>query len=188
MRLIPYLYAAFARYRFDGTPPFRALVTEDPSDRSLHGVDDAFMVGDNLLAAPLLAGETSKTVRLPKGGWYCYWTKQRYEGGQTYELAADLDTFPLFVKENTLLPLAEPVLSIQPDTVFDVTVHVFGDGEARFELFEDDGASGAFEQGAFNRVVLDWDGAQGAVERTGDYDGRTFNICRWVIETGSFRK
>ena len=84
MRLIPYLYTAFAGYAFEGTPPMRAMNlepgyaadeqiekgkldgTENPYAMAVkREVKDQFMVGENLLVAPLFAGETERKVILP---------------------------------------------------------------------------------------------------------------------------
>ncbi len=54
---------------------------------------------------------------------------------------------PLFVKGGTLLPLAEPVEFIKPDTCFDITVNIVGDKPADFTLYEDDGVTTAYAKG-----------------------------------------
>jgi alpha-D-xyloside xylohydrolase len=87
---------------------------------------------------------------------------------------------PLFVRENSLLPMAEPVQQIDRDTVFEITVTAFGSSPAPFTLFEDDGTSFDFETGAANRVVLSWSPTGGGkAERTGAFSGRRYKIVRW---------
>ena len=121
MSFIPYLYAAFARYRFEGLPPVRALAMDWPADPAAWKIDDQWMYGDAVLVAPLFAGETARKVYLPgAGAWFDFWTGARYEGGRTYEVSADLERIPLFVRDGTLLPLAKPVEFVRPDTVFEL--------------------------------------------------------------------
>ncbi len=67
MSFLPYLYAAFARYRFEGLPPVRALAMDWPADPATWKIDDQWMFGDALLVAPLFAGETARKVYLPGG-------------------------------------------------------------------------------------------------------------------------
>ena len=87
---------------------------------------------------------------------------------------------PLFARENSLVPLAEPVQQVGADTVFEITVKVFGQSPAPFTLFEDDGTSFDFETGAANRLVLTWTPAAGGkAERTGAFSGRRYHIVRW---------
>jgi alpha-D-xyloside xylohydrolase len=87
----------------------------------------------------------------------------------------------VFVRDNTLLPLARPVQYVAPDTVFEITVHVFGDRPAPFTLIEDDGVSLDYQRGAFNRVTLTWDPGQasGTVRRTGPWPGKRYEIITW---------
>ena len=90
MQLIPYLRAAFARYESDGTPPFRALALDWPDVPEFAKTDDAWMVGDRLLVAPLFAGEAGgRKLALPPGQWFDFWTGKSTSGGTSIEIAAD---------------------------------------------------------------------------------------------------
>jgi len=180
MRLIPYLYAAFARYHWEGLPPFRALVMHFPDDPNVWNIEDAYLMGDSLLVAPLLTGQTQRPVYLPSGAWYDFWTHARHEGGRTIECAKGLEEIPIFVREGTLLPLAEPVECVGPDTTFELTVHVFGNRPATFELYEDDGVTHNHDRGKQNRVVLQWNGQAGTVTRAGGYKGpERYRVVEW---------
>lgn len=187
MSFIPYLYAAFARYRFEGLPPVRALAMDWPADPAAWKVDDQWMFGDHVLVAPLFAGEKARKVYLPGGvpggtpaAWYDFWTGARYEGGRVYDVAADIEHIPLFVHGGTLLPIAKPVEFVTPDTVFDLTVTAYGDRCADAVLYEDDGDTYAFEHGQANRVILSWDGMKGgSVKREGGWKGRRYEVSGW---------
>ncbi|WP_284638435.1 glycoside hydrolase family 31 protein [Paenibacillus silviterrae] len=177
MALIPYLYAAYAKYRLEGRPPFRALVMDYPDDPNTFGIDDAYMMGESMLVAPIVTGTTERTVYLPKGVWRCFWTNAAYEGGQSYNFAPGLERIPVFVKDGTLLPLAEPLPYVADGAVFDVTLHSYGQGVQECVLYEDDGCSYAYREGQYNWVRLRVD-AEGTVhtQRTGSYEGRHYNI------------
>jgi alpha-D-xyloside xylohydrolase len=171
MSLIPYLYSAYADYHAHGTPPFRAVVMDYPDDANAWNLDDEYLVGPSLLVAPLFTGQAQRTVYLPAGDWYDFWTHEKIAGGRKIEIAKPLDQIPVFVKGNTLLPLAEPVPYVAPDTCFALTVTAFGNPAAPFVLYEDDGLTYDYEQGKQNRVELRWDGQKGALTRTGAYAG-----------------
>jgi alpha-D-xyloside xylohydrolase len=94
MKLVPYLKAAFEKYQKDGTPPFRALALDWPDD-PVAKVDDAWMVGEGMLVAPLFAGEPGRTVTLPPGTWFDYWSGKPAAG--TLEIGADA-RIPVFIK------------------------------------------------------------------------------------------
>jgi alpha-D-xyloside xylohydrolase len=133
MQLIPYLRAAFARYASDGTPPFRALALDWPDVPALAKTDDAWMVGDRLLVAPLFAGESGRQLELPPGIWHDFWTGIPVTG-RTLEIAADTRNIPLFVKSGAVLPLATVTNSSADAKRRELLVRIFGDGNLPFVL------------------------------------------------------
>lgn len=179
--LLPYLYSGFQKYHREGLPPVRSLLLDFPDDRQLWEVDNAFMFGDSLLAAPFLREETSRKVILPRGvNWYELKTKQWHPGGTTVTASGAPGEMPLFVKENSLLPIAEPVEHVESNTVFQITVKVFGKNPAPFTLFEDDGTTFDFEKGKINQVTLKWTPTEGGtVERKGQFPDRRYEITKW---------
>lgn len=158
MTLVPYLYAAFARYRSQGLPPFRALVMDWPTDEQTFNIDDQYMCGDDLLVAPMFAGQVQRKVYLPSGVWHDFYSGKVHQGSQTITVSATLDEIPIFVKDGTLLPLAKPVAHIEPDTIFELTLGKFGSNLRPAILFEDDGISFDHEQGKCNTVTITADG------------------------------
>ncbi|MBS1858636.1 MAG: glycoside hydrolase, partial [Acidobacteria bacterium] len=98
MRLIPYPHAAFVRYQREGLPPFRALVMDYPDDPATWAVDDQYMAGESLMAAPLVGGQATRRVYLPAGEWYDFWTGRKLPGKQRIQVEAPLEQIPLYVK------------------------------------------------------------------------------------------
>jgi len=184
--LLPYLYSAFQRYHEEGLPPVRSLLLDFPEDKQLRAADDAFMFGDSLLAAPFLGEATSRKVRLPLGAnWYELKSQRWHKGGSTVTVTGSPGEMPLFARENSILPLADPVQQVGRDTVFELTVKAFGNSPAPFTLFEDDGTTFDFESGKLNHVVLTWTPAEGGkAERTGAFSGRRYEIRRWESVRG----
>ena len=84
-----------------GRPVIRPLFFDFPADARAWEVQDAFMFGPDLLAAPVChAGETSRRVYLPEGHeWTDAWTGLRLRGGKFAETAAPLDRIPLFLRD-----------------------------------------------------------------------------------------
>ncbi|MEI8311079.1 MAG: TIM-barrel domain-containing protein [Verrucomicrobiota bacterium] len=155
MRLIPYLYSAFAEYHFSGIPVCRALVLDYPQDPETYNIDDQYLLGPSLLVAPMLAGQTSRRVYLPEGKWVSFADNKLFAGNQWID--AGLHTMPLFVKYNTLLPLADPMQAIGHDPAFSITVKVFGDDAVEpFRLYADDGVSFDYENGRCSWLELGW--------------------------------
>ncbi|HEX8851506.1 MAG TPA: TIM-barrel domain-containing protein [Gemmatimonadaceae bacterium] len=182
IRLLPYLYTAFARYHFDGTPPVRAMAlvdgfrvadsasvpgaSRDPyATATRRDVKDQFMVGDDLLVAPMFAGERSRTVILPAGRWYDFHTGAYAGNGEIITATPGLDRIPLYVRDGAIVPLlaGAPTRIPAAGERVDLEVRHYGEAPGRFELYDDDGASFDYERGMFSWTPL-------VVER--DRDGR----------------
>ena len=180
MAFVPYLYSAFNEYHATGNPPVRALVLDWPNDSKVRQIDDEFMFGDSVLVAPIFADQTNRTVYLPQGDWYDFWTHEKISGGATVAATNSVSQIPLFVKAGTILPLAEPVEHITPDTCFNVTAYAVGEKPADFTLYEDDGVSTAYANGDQSQVVLHADGVEHSIKRHGNYRGsERYKIAVW---------
>jgi alpha-D-xyloside xylohydrolase len=180
MSFVPYLYSAFMDYHARGVPPVRALILDYPDDPKTRQLDDQFMFGPSVLVAPMFAGQKSRPVYLPKGEWYDFWTHQKLAGGRTIEATNDVQQMPLFVKSGALLPLADPVEHLQPDTCFNLTVTAFGSGPAECVLYEDDGETDAFQNGEQNQVRLQWNDGGHSLVRTGKYKSARYQVANWT--------
>ncbi|MHB8735960.1 MAG: TIM-barrel domain-containing protein [Terriglobales bacterium] len=170
MQLVPYLLSAFAQYASDGTPPFRALILDDPSDQNLLLVDDEYMIGDRMLVAPLIAGEPSRNVVLPRGAWHDFWTGAAIAGGTTLTVAGDTEKIPVFVKAGSVLPVAGVgASSASPESSL-LTVRVYGDGALPWRLA---GPSGP-------QLELRWNAAkrQGSLQQPAS-SGSRYSVARW---------
>lgn len=165
MRLIPYLYTAFAKYADTGVPPFRALVMDTPDDPNTYEIDDAWLIGDSLLFAPVVRGECRRSVYLPEGEWIHFFTHRLYRGGQSYTIDVPLHEMALFVKNDTLLPLAAPVQYVADNTVFDITAEVHGNPKTPCVLIDDDGTYG-YEKGQTQSMTLQWNGTHVTLKKT----------------------
>jgi alpha-glucosidase len=109
-RLMPYLYTQMWRASRDGTPAVRPLLYDFPQDATAVKTDDAFMLGPDVLVAPVLEeGAQDRSVYLPAhpGGWYDWHEKKHHAGGAIVTVAAPLGRLPLFVRAGALIPLGD---------------------------------------------------------------------------------
>jgi len=161
MRLLPYLYSVYADYAFRGLPPFRAMNLVEAAD-SNSGVrvsnarmKDQYMVGDNLLVAPIFAGEKSRKVELPPGRWFDFYTGMSAGNGETITVEATLGKIPLYVRDGGLIPLIEKRRqSPMPGQTLALEVRAYGNAPAEFVLYDDDGETYDFEKGAYSLTRL----------------------------------
>ncbi len=148
MQLIPILYAAYYRYYSEGVPPIRPLVLDYPQDLTARPIYDEYLLGRELLAAPVIYGHGSlRRIWLPEGVWYDYFTNERLSGGQWIERETKPGDTPLFVKEGTLLAMAMPEQFVDENTCFRLILTAYGAEDCDCTLIADDGISNDYRSG-----------------------------------------
>ena len=172
MQMMPYWYSEFARYHFDGIPPFRAMNLEpgfslDSAVRAelqnsnlddnpyleavTKEIKDQYMAGEYLLVAPMFEGETSRKVILPKGDWYDFYTGDFVGNGSTIEVTPGLDKIPVFVKDGAIIPMMEARLHAPaPGEKVDLEIRHYGKADGNYRLYDDDGVSFDYENGDYS--------------------------------------
>jgi alpha-glucosidase len=147
---MPYLYTLFHESEQTGLPVVRPLVMEYSNDPETFQCSDEFLLGSQVLIAPILRpGKSHRSVYLPEGSWYDYWTGQKYEGGQYHLISADLDTLPLFVKAGTILPLGTPVQNTKENQEIELQIY-YSEEDMIGYLYEDDGYSYNYREKEFS--------------------------------------
>ncbi|MEV8587081.1 glycoside hydrolase family 31 protein [Streptomyces sp. NPDC051180] len=103
-RLRPYFETLARLARMTGAPYVRPVWWGTPEDRLLRDCEDAFLLGDALLVAPVLTrGADRRAVRLPRGRWYDTATGQAYEGPGQVLLDAPLSRVPVLARAGSVL-------------------------------------------------------------------------------------
>lgn len=170
MQLMPYFYSEFAKYHFEGTPPFRAMnlepgftakskvvaqnqsLEENPyAEALMKEIKDQYMAGEYLLVAPMFAGQTSRTVILPEGRWYDFFTGEFAGGGEVITVSPGLEKIPVFVKDGGIIPMMKPVTRApEAGEKYDLIVRVYGQIPSTFRLYDDDGTTFNYEKGEYS--------------------------------------
>lgn len=172
MRLLPYLYTAFADYAFMGIPPIRAMnleegfmcelsqkdgifdATENPYAVSTRmEIKDQFMFGPNILVAPLFTGETSRKVTLPQGKWYDFYTGNYVGEGEVIEVDPG-KKIPVYVKDGGIVPMI-PATTVVNDKKNPLEIRHYGEKSGHYSLYDDDGETFDYENGEFTRIDID---------------------------------
>ena len=163
-RLIPYLYSLHEEAHRTGVPVLRTLVLQEPADPAGFRIDDQFFVGDDILVAPLFDDDNRK-LYLPKGLWYDFFAEHRpVIGGHTIAAkSVPLHRLPAYVRAGAVVPLG-PVMQHTGEVPVDpltVNIYSFAGSDlaavartSAFALYEDDGSSTDYLEGAFQRTHL----------------------------------
>lgn len=109
-RLRPYLRELMAAAHTDGQPVMRGLFHAFPGDLRAWETPDEFLLGPDLLVAPVLtAGADTRRVYLPAGAtWTSVHTGREYAGGTWVDEPAGLEVIPVFRRDGALADLRLP--------------------------------------------------------------------------------
>jgi alpha-D-xyloside xylohydrolase len=169
MQMMPYWYTEFAKYHFEGTPPFRSVNLEDgfitetgkekntksleenPYEEALNKeIKDQYMAGEYLLVAPVFTGQTARKVILPKGNWYDFYTGDYVGNGEIITVTTVLNKIPVFVKDGGIIPMMPPMLHApEPNQKADLEIRHYGKKNSTSRLYDDDGETFDYEKGAY---------------------------------------
>jgi alpha-glucosidase len=156
-QLMPYLYSAVKETCETGVPIVRALWLHDPHDTAGVARGDQYLYGRDILVAPVVEkGAVTRSVYLPPGVWYDFWTKEKLQGGREIAKPVDLETIPLYVRAGAVIPMG-PVrqyTSEKVDGPLVLWVHPGAGGSS--SVYEDDGETMDYRKGEFMRVTLAW--------------------------------
>lgn len=175
MKLLPYLYTAFAYYNQKGIPPVRSMLLEtgnagnqvitqkrkldsekDPYADGFHQTvkedNSLFMFGPNIMMAPFYNRDVKRQVQLPKGNWYDFYTGKFVGNNKQITVTAQElnDMPPLFVKEGSFVPMLKDSVNRTKDMIGkELEVRFYGKENATYTLYEDDTKSYDFQKGKF---------------------------------------
>lgn len=142
-RLLPYIYTVFWEHHRYGLPVLRPLVMlEQEVAGNLHRQEE-FGFGSKILVSPVIVeGQQSKTIYLPKGYWYDFWSHDLLEGGKEHQVKTPLDQMPMYIKAGSVI-VDYPVMQHVNEKlveILDLNVYYL-EGEEDTLLYEDEGES-----------------------------------------------
>ena len=153
MRLLPYLYTAFAEYHRHGIPPVRSLLLETRAGEPPLNDDSIYLFGPDILVAPFYEKRSnSRTIQLPPGDWYDFYSGEYAGSNKLIERnAADTgNRLPLLVKDGAVIPLLNAsVQNTEAAYGHDLEIRHYGRRAGQCLLYEDDGKTYGFGRGEF---------------------------------------
>jgi alpha-glucosidase/alpha-D-xyloside xylohydrolase len=166
-RMLPYLYSAVRECATTGMPVMRALWLHYPNDPVAVARNDHYLWGRSILVAPVVEkAATARSVYLPRGNWFDFWTNDRIEGGREISRSVDLETIPLYAAAGTVLPLG-PVKQHTDERVDQsLSISIYPGADGSFLLYEDDGRSFNYRKGEWMGTRLIWNDASRTLTMT----------------------
>lgn len=123
--LMPYIYQTAVQAHQFGLPMLRAMMLAFPGDPACETLDRQYMLGDSLLVAPVLREDSLVDYYLPAGTWTNFLTDEVVSGGSWRREKVDYLSIPLWVPENSVIPVGARDDRPDYDYAEGVTLHVF---------------------------------------------------------------
>jgi hypothetical protein len=167
LRLTPYMYTLAREAEQSGAPLVRGLMWDYPDDPAamIETYKYQFMLGRDMLVAPVYRSQAvshgwRKGIHLPEGQWYDYWDGRQAtapKGGRDIDMQVTLDKLPVLVRAGAIVPMYPEVLfdGEKPKDVLTLDLYPRAqDGSSTFTLYEDDGNTRLYQNGAFSTQAI----------------------------------
>jgi alpha-D-xyloside xylohydrolase len=129
-QLMPYIYAQSKVSSAAGHPMMRPLFFEYPEDPTSWLIEDQYLLGSDLLVAPMFEEADLRKVYLPPGTWIDYQTGRAYNGAAWHDIqTADIPVV-LLVKSGSVIPHIALAQSTADMNWNDIELRVFVAGDA----------------------------------------------------------
>ncbi len=157
--LIPYLYSMNYRTHKDALALVEPMYYPYPDEEEAYNVKNQFFFGSELMVCPITEKLNPKTnlakveVWLPKGRWTDIYTGAIFEGNKKITMYRGIESIPVFAKEGAIIPMSKDNIHNDWTNPDDIVIRIYR-GNNTFTLYEDDGETNAYKDGAFATTLL----------------------------------
>lgn len=193
-QLFPYFYSAAHHAVATNMPVIRAMPLAFPDDINAYDKELQFMLGDEVLVAPIYDEKYERSVYFPEGAWVNYHSGEVIQGAKSIKIHAPLDHLPLFIRAGAVIPMMPPANRIPEGRIDPLILSVYPAEQLAGRLLEDDGITEFSGTADEKRLTLRWSGVdkrryilrfQGVSQPTKiDYhaaDNATITIENWHV-------
>jgi alpha-D-xyloside xylohydrolase len=186
-RLAPYLLAAGRQAHETGTPVMRPMILEFPADPAVAYLDRQYLLGPDLLVAPVFRPDGQVEYYLPEGDWVRLLTGETVTGGRWLTEKHEVDSLPLLLRPGAVVPFGAREDRPDTDHLDGLTLLVnpgpAEDWERRVDILTGDGPGfRVFRDGdtlvAESAVDSGWGLALAGGERVAAENGRA--VLEWM--------
>lgn len=169
-RLMPYIYSMAGKVYCQDYTMMRSLLFDFPEDMRAKNTETEYMFGESILVCPVtepmyfekgnrrLQRSKGWECYLPMGtDWYDFYTDEKYAGGSTVMVEAELNKIPLFVRAGSILILEKDLMYAGQQTGEPMEIHIYPGNDSVCFHYEDGGDGYGYENGEFQFVELRWD-------------------------------
>ncbi len=129
-KLMPYMFSQAVKTHVKGVPMMRAMVIDFADDPAALTLDRQYMLGDNLLCAPILNDEGRAEFYVPAGRWTDIITGKVYEGEKWYRETCNYFEMPILARPNSIVTYGDFVRDFEYDYLAnaEAVIYELGDG------------------------------------------------------------
>lgn len=159
-RLAPYIYTEMRRASDTAIALLRPMYYESPRAPEAYTARHQYYFGDAMLAAPITApveestGTATTSIWLPPGRWYDTTLGTLEHGNRTVTRHALLEEIPVFVKAGAIIPEQADTTRLTGGSCPHLVLAAYPGGEGSYDLYEDDGLSNEYLDGASVTIPL----------------------------------
>ncbi len=185
-QFLPYLYTLFYQHEKTGEPVMRPLWYEFPNDKGTYLINDEYMVGSDVLVAPVVReGAETHGIYLPVGAdWIDWWTGEKFESGKTHYLKTPLDKLPIFVRAGAVIPTQSVIQNTGEMPNAPVTLNVIGEipnsKTENFTLFQDSGEGYAYRGNERREIKIKRTGNALKFSENGNFEGQNLTVVKVI--------
>jgi alpha-D-xyloside xylohydrolase len=182
-RLMPYTYSLAWMTTSSDYTPMRMLVFDFRTDPKVKNIGNQYMYGPAFMVSPVTAyGATSRSVYLPAGKWFDFWTGATVTGGASITAQAPLSQIPLHIRAGSIVPMG-PDVQYATERADTIELRVYPGADGSFIMYEDEGDNYNYETGTYATIPISYVDNPRKVTigaRTGSFTGmdakKIFNI------------
>lgn len=175
--LIPYLYSNAWEMMQTSRPLMAPMLYDWQNDEVTYRMCDQFMFGHSMMICPVTnKGALSRPVYFPGGKWVDFWTGERIDGRQWKSFLTPQWLMPIFIRQDAIIVKQPEVQWMAQSEGQPITVCCYPVSSSSYDLYEDDGRSLDYQQGAYALTCIDskmvyWEKAE---------HKRNDNMCDWT--------
>jgi alpha-D-xyloside xylohydrolase len=124
-QLLPYIFRQALDTTKTGVLFHRPMAYDYPQDPTTASIDTQYMFGESLLVAPIVNEDGICEIYLPQGLWTDFFTEEQIEGPVWLKRTYKLEEFPVFVKENSVIPMDIVHQCIDESHKSEKTLHIY---------------------------------------------------------------
>jgi alpha-glucosidase len=153
-KLLPYIYNLFYQHTQTGAPIIRPLFYDYDQDERYYTLNDQFMIGPDIIQAPIVYQNNQRSVLLPRGSWYDLFEQCWVKGGTEFEVETPLETTKVYLRDGAVIPQfkSDKFSSSQNLNWQNLEFKVYLDQvkQTKYQYYQDDLTSFNYQKGQYN--------------------------------------